>query len=60
MSYLNSPLKHSLSFLPPLIPGVVSVGIILAFTYMHTYFIVLYSPSYTFSPTPPSSHYCQS
>jgi hypothetical protein len=52
--YMNSS-PHPFSFISsPLIPGVVSTGIIFAFTYMCTHFTAWYSPSYPFSPTPPS------
>jgi hypothetical protein len=50
---LPSPHTHTL------IPGVVSTGIIFAFTYMYIHYITPYSPSYPFSSTPPLSHYCQ-
>jgi hypothetical protein len=42
-----------------MIPGVVSTGIIFAFTYfVHTFF-ALYSPFYTLSPSSPQPHWCQ-
>jgi hypothetical protein len=42
---------------PLQVPGVVSIGIIFAFTYMCTHFIAPYSPSYPLSWTPSSSHW---
>jgi hypothetical protein len=43
--YMSSPLQFLFFISPPLIPGVVSTGIIFAFTYMFTHFIACYSHS---------------
>jgi hypothetical protein len=51
MSYLNSPNTR--------IPGVVSTGIIFAFTYMCAHFIAPSSSSYTLSTTPPPFRWWQ-
>jgi hypothetical protein len=53
ISCMTSPPHHFPSSHPPLTPGVLSTGIIFAFTYMCIHFIVLYSPFYFLSPTPP-------
>jgi hypothetical protein len=59
ISYLNS--LSPLFFFAPLspIPGVVSTGLYFSiYIYVYTVF-ALYSPSYTLSPPPPSSHWYQ-